>query len=101
MEKTPNEAVLEVLQGGPLPREVIVEKTGLSEEVVGGALMGLMQQRKVVYQNSLFCLFQAKWEKRKPVINEHMKSVIKATIGATKAEVASLKRKLEKLQYGS
>lgn len=40
-----------------------------------------------------------KWEKRRPVIHEHMGNVVKATIGATKAEIASLKRKLEKLQY--
>jgi polyhydroxyalkanoate synthesis regulator phasin len=98
---TPEEAVLEALKDGPLSREAIVEKTELSEDEVGKSLMGLMQQRKVNYKDSLFHLFEIKWEKRKPVINEHMKSVLQATIGATTAEIASLKRKLKKLQYGS
>jgi hypothetical protein len=39
------------------------------------------------------------WEKRRPVITEHMKEVCKATIGATEKEIASLRRKLDKLQY--
>jgi len=42
-----------------------------------------------------------KWEKRNFALNEHMKQVCELGIAATKAEIASLKRKLEKLQYGS
>jgi hypothetical protein len=44
---------------------------------------------------------QPKWEKRNFRLNEHMKTVCELGISATKAEIASLKRKLEKLQYGS
>ena len=42
-----------------------------------------------------------KWEKRNFAINEHMKQVCELSITATKAEIANLKRKLQKLQYGS
>jgi hypothetical protein len=41
------------------------------------------------------------WEKRKFAINESMKQVCELAIAATQAEITSLKRKLEKLQYGS
>lgn len=41
------------------------------------------------------------WQKRDFKINKQMKEVIQASVGATEAELAVLKRKLEKLQYGS
>jgi hypothetical protein len=41
------------------------------------------------------------WEKRNFAINDHMKQVCEIGIVATKAEIANLKRKLRKLQYGS
>ncbi len=41
------------------------------------------------------------WEKREFAINERMKRVVSLGILATEAEIAMLKRKLEKLQYGS
>ena len=45
---------------------------------------------------------QAKWEYRKNFgINERMKDVIGKTIDATESELVVLRRKLDKLQYGS
>ncbi len=44
---------------------------------------------------------KAEWKfKRNLGINEEMKKVIGLTIDATNAEIASLRRKLEKLTYG-
>lgn len=42
-----------------------------------------------------------KWERRSFAINDSMRQVTKAAITATQAEIASLKRKLAKIQYGS
>jgi len=44
---------------------------------------------------------QPEWEKRDFEINKRMKEVCELAIAATKAEISGLKRKLEKLQYGS
>ena len=45
---------------------------------------------------------KAEWSyKRTFGINEEMKKVINLTISATQAEVTALRRKLEKLTYGS
>lgn len=44
---------------------------------------------------------KAEWEKREFAINSKMKEVCKLSIVATQAEIASLKKKLSKLQYGS
>jgi hypothetical protein len=41
-----------------------------------------------------------KWEHRNFRLNEHMKDVVSATAKATESEIASLKRKLHKIQYG-
>jgi hypothetical protein len=41
------------------------------------------------------------WEHRKLAINEKMKNVVRLGVTATEAEILKLKRKLEKLQYGS
>lgn len=41
------------------------------------------------------------WEQRPFAINGKMKQVINLGIGATKAEIATLRKKLERLQYGS
>ena len=41
-----------------------------------------------------------KWERREFAINDSMKKVIEASKVATQAEIAALKRKLKKLQYG-
>lgn len=41
------------------------------------------------------------WEKREFAINGKMKNVIHLGIKATEAEIATLRRKIEKLQYGS
>lgn len=44
---------------------------------------------------------QPEWQKREFGINQQMKTVIKAAIPATEAQIALLKRKLRKLQYGA
>jgi len=44
---------------------------------------------------------QVQWEKREFAINQGLKKVCELSIEATKLEIAGLKRKLEKLQYGS
>lgn len=44
---------------------------------------------------------QHEWKKREFAINNQMKTVIRAAIPATEAQIAVLKRKLKKLQYGS
>lgn len=44
---------------------------------------------------------KATWQKREFAINEKMRHVCKLTAKATEAEIASLKRKLRKIQYGS
>lgn len=44
---------------------------------------------------------QPEWQKREFAINTQMKTVIRAAIPATEAQIALLKRKLKKLQYGS
>ena len=41
------------------------------------------------------------WEKREFAINGRMKEVCRLSAAATEAEIAGLKRKLAKLQYGS
>ena len=41
------------------------------------------------------------WEKREFALNARMKEVCRLSAAATEAEIAGLKRKLEKLQYGS
>jgi hypothetical protein len=41
------------------------------------------------------------WQKREFAINSKMKEVVRLAIPATQAQIALLKRKLEKLQYGS
>ena len=41
------------------------------------------------------------WEKRDFVINGRMKEVCRLSAAATEAEIAGLRRKLQKLQYGS
>jgi hypothetical protein len=41
------------------------------------------------------------WEKREFAINGRMKEVCRLSAVATEAEIAGLKRKLAKLQYGS
>lgn len=43
---------------------------------------------------------KAVWEKREFAINEKMKQVCRLGITATEAEIKTLRRKLEKLQYG-
>lgn len=40
------------------------------------------------------------WEKREFVIHEKMKEICRLGVAATEAEIAALRRKLEKLQYG-
>lgn len=42
-----------------------------------------------------------KWEHREFKIHGKMQEVVNLSIKATEAEIAALKRKLEKLQYGS
>lgn len=45
---------------------------------------------------------RAVWEKRTEFrINQQMKSLVEATIKVTEAQIALLRRKVEKLQYGS
>lgn len=44
---------------------------------------------------------QAEWQKREFAINGKMKEVCRLGVAATEAEIAGLKRKLTKLQYGS
>jgi hypothetical protein len=44
---------------------------------------------------------QPEWQKREFGINTQMKTVIRAAIPATEAQIALLKRKLKKIQYGS
>lgn len=45
---------------------------------------------------------KAAWEYKKEFkINKKMKEVVEATIKATKSELAVLRRKLDKMQYGS
>jgi len=41
------------------------------------------------------------WEKREFAINGRMKEICRLSAAATEAEIAGLKRKLAKLQYGS
>ena len=43
---------------------------------------------------------KAVWEKREFVLNTKMKEVCQLGIEATKAEINTLRRKLQKLQYG-
>jgi len=43
---------------------------------------------------------QANWERREFAINENMKKVLGAAQKATEAEIALLRKKLKKLQYG-
>ena len=43
-----------------------------------------------------------KWEYKKEFeINKQMKKIVKLTMSATEAELAMLRRKLDKLTYGS
>lgn len=44
---------------------------------------------------------QPEWQRREFAINSKMKEVVRLAIPATQAQIALLKRKLEKLQYGS
>jgi hypothetical protein len=60
-----------------------------------------MNDQKDILENKPEEKPQAQWEKRGFAINQSVKQVCELTIEATKAEIASLKRKLEKLQYGS
>jgi hypothetical protein len=43
----------------------------------------------------------AEWQHREFAINGRMKEICHLGIEATRAEITALKRKLEKLQYGS
>jgi hypothetical protein len=40
------------------------------------------------------------WQKREFAVNGKMKEVIRLSVTATEAEIAGLRRKLQKLQYG-
>lgn len=43
---------------------------------------------------------EVKWEKREFALNQRIKEVCRLSVKATELEIATLRRKLQKLQYG-
>ena len=57
LNMTPGKKIISALEYyGPMTKAELVLATGLKKDIVGGGLLGLLQQRKVLYEKFYFSL---------------------------------------------